>query len=97
MQSLRRSSTRVVGVYLDAPLADGASFYGVSVTNLLELAIDSDDGDHAAKIIRAALGIEPDQVANYTLQKHWPDDRNRRARVIGERLRTEARFLAADD
>jgi hypothetical protein len=32
------------------------------VTNLLEEAINSDDGDRAAKIISDALGIESDDV-----------------------------------
>jgi hypothetical protein len=63
--------------------------------NLLEQAIDSDDGDRAAKIIQGALGIESDEVANYVFPKTWPTDREQRARIIGEWLQTEARFLAA--
>ena len=63
--------------------------------NLLEQAIDCDDGDHAAKLIRDALGIESDDVANYVFPKKWPNDRERRARIIGEWLRAEARFLVA--
>jgi ABC-type uncharacterized transport system substrate-binding protein len=35
------------------------------MTNLLEQAISCGDGDRAAKIIRDALGIETDDVANY--------------------------------
>ena len=35
------------------------------MANLLEQAINSDDGDHAARIIQEALGIESDDVANY--------------------------------
>ena len=62
--------------------------------NLLEQAIDSDDGDRAAKIIQGALGIESDEVANYVFPKTWPTDREQRARIIGEWLQTEARFLA---
>jgi hypothetical protein len=34
------------------------------MTNLLERAIGTDDGDHAAKIIQNALGIESNEVAN---------------------------------
>jgi hypothetical protein len=48
----------------------------------------------AAKIIRGALGIESDDVANYCFPKTWPADRERRARIIGDWLQTEARFLA---
>ena len=54
----------------------------------------SNDGDHAAKIIQHALGIESDDVANYVFPKRWPSDREQRARIIGEWLQTEARFLA---
>jgi uncharacterized protein HemY len=66
----------------------------ISVTNLLEQAIKCDDGDRAAKIIQQALGIESDDVANYCLPKTWPEDREQRARLIGEWLQTEARYLA---
>ena len=45
------------------------------MTNRLKEAIACDDGDHAAKIIQQALGIESDDVANYCLPKHWPADR----------------------
>ena len=54
----------------------------------------SDDGYRAAKIIQDALGIESDDVANYVFPKTWPVDREQRARIIGEWLQTEARFLA---
>jgi hypothetical protein len=64
------------------------------MTNLLAQAINSDDGDRAAKIIRDALGIESDDVVNYCFPKDWPADRERRARYIGEWLKTEARYLA---
>ena len=63
------------------------------MSNLLERAIDCDDGDRAAKIIQEALGIELDDVANYVFPKTWPADRDQRARIIGEWLQTEARFL----
>ena len=39
------------------------------MTNLLEEAINSNDGDHAAKVIQEALGIESDEVANYVFPK----------------------------
>ena len=40
-----------------------------------------------------AVGIESDEVANYCFPKAWPHDREQRARIIGEWLQTEARFL----
>jgi len=63
------------------------------MSNLLERAISSDDGDRA-KIIQEALGIESDDVANYVFPRTWPVDREQRTRIIGEWLQTEARFLA---
>jgi hypothetical protein len=63
--------------------------------NLLEQAIECDDGDNAAQLIRDALGIVSDDVANYVFPKTWPTDREGRARIIGEWLRAEARFLVA--
>jgi hypothetical protein len=65
------------------------------MANLLEKAINSDDGDRAAKLIQEALGIESDDVANYVFPKTRPTDREQRARIIGEWLQTEARFLAS--
>ena len=64
------------------------------MANLLERAISTDDGDRAAKIIQNALGIESDEVANYCFPKSWPNDREQRARIIGDWLRAEVRFLA---
>ena len=64
------------------------------MSNLLEQAINNDDGDQAAKIIRQALGIESDDVANYCFPVTWPADREQRASIIGEWLQTEARFSA---
>ncbi len=61
--------------------------------NLLEQAISSNDGGRAARLISEALGIENDYVVNY-IPKNWPADREQRARIIGEWLQTEARFLA---
>jgi hypothetical protein len=63
------------------------------MTNLLEPAISTDDGGRAAKIIQDALGIESDEVANYSFPKTWAEDREQRARIIGDWLRAEARFL----
>ena len=63
--------------------------------NLLEQAICTDDGDRAAKIIQQALGIESDDVARYCFPKDWPADRAQRASIIGEWLKTEARYFAS--
>jgi uncharacterized protein HemY len=63
------------------------------MSNLLEQAINCDDGDRAAKIIQNALGVESDDVANYCFPKTWPADREQRARIIGDWLQTEARYL----
>jgi hypothetical protein len=62
--------------------------------NLLEQAICTDDGEHAAGILQQALGIESNDVARYRFPKDWPADREQRASIIGEWLQTEARFLA---
>jgi hypothetical protein len=59
------------------------------VTNVLEQAINCSDGELAAKIIRTALGIESNEVANYCSPQTWPPDRELR-----EWLKTEARYLA---
>ena len=64
------------------------------MSNLLEQAICTDDGERATKIIRQALGIESDDVARDCFPKDWPTDREQRANIIGEWLQTEARFLA---
>jgi len=63
------------------------------MANLIEQAIACDDGDRAARMIQEALGIESDDVANYVFPKSWPAERERRARVIGDWLRAEARLL----
>jgi hypothetical protein len=52
-------------------------------------------GRPSAQDLQAALGIESDDVANYVFPKTWPADREQRARIIGEWLQTEARFLAS--
>jgi hypothetical protein len=64
------------------------------MTNLLEDAISANDGDWAAKLIQNALGIESDEVANYCFPKTWPQDRELRARIIGDWLAAEVRYLA---
>ena len=63
--------------------------------NLLQQAIACDDAGQAAKLIQDALGIESDNVVNYCFPKDWPADRERRARYIGEWLKTEAHYLAS--
>ena len=65
------------------------------MANLLEQAIECDDGDNAANLIRDALGIEFDEIANYVFPKTWPANREQRARIIGEWLRAEAHFIVA--
>jgi hypothetical protein len=40
------------------------------------------------------LGIETDDVVNYSFPKNWPEDREVRARIIGDWLQTEALYLA---
>jgi uncharacterized protein HemY len=64
------------------------------VSNLIEQAINCNDGDRAARIIQDALGIESDDVVNYCFPTTWPEDREQRARIIGDWLQTEARHLA---
>ena len=64
------------------------------MTNLLERAISTDDADRAAKIIQVALGIESNEVADYCFPRTWPSDREQRARIIGDWLKAEVRFLA---
>jgi uncharacterized protein HemY len=65
------------------------------MSNLLAEAINCDDPDRAARIIQDALGIESDDVVRYCFPTQWPADRERRARCIGEWLKTEARYLAS--
>ena len=64
--------------------------------NLLEQAINCNDGSRAARMIRDALGIDSDDVANYCFPKEWPANREQRASIIGEWLQTEARFLGGE-
>jgi uncharacterized protein HemY len=64
------------------------------MASLLEQAINCDDSHLAARIIQDALGIESDEVTNYCFPKTWPEDHEQRARIIGDWLRAEARFVA---
>ena len=41
--------------------------------NLLEQAINCNEGDHAATIIQDALGIENDDVVKHCFPKTWPE------------------------
>jgi hypothetical protein len=66
---------------------------GPGKPNLLSAALANDDGDAAVTAIRGALGIESDDVASYSLPKHWPDDREQRARCLADWLADELRFL----
>ena len=66
------------------------------MTNLLEETINSNDANHAAKVIQEALGIESDDVANYVFPKTWPSDReldgeDLRWRPIEDRARLRSR------
>jgi len=49
------------------------------MANLIERATACDDGDRAARITQEALGIESDDVVNYTFPKTWPQEREQRA------------------
>ena len=44
------------------------------MSNLLAQAINCDDPDRAARIIRDALGIESDDVVKYCFPPPWPAD-----------------------
>jgi len=50
--------------------------------NLLQQAINCDDPDQAARIIRDAHGIESDDVVNYCFPTTWPTDRERRSSIM---------------
>jgi hypothetical protein len=64
------------------------------MANLLEQAINCNNGDRAAKIIQDALGIENDDVVSHCFPKTWPEDCVQRAHIIGYWLQSEACFLA---
>jgi hypothetical protein len=55
------------------------------MTNLLQQAINCDNPDRAARIIRDALGIESDDVVNYCFPTTWPR-RPRAARPVHRRV-----------
>ena len=65
------------------------------MSNLLAEAINCDDPDRPASVIRDALGIESDDVVGYCFPTEWPADREQRARYIGTWLAAEARHLAS--
>jgi len=52
------------------------------MSNLLEEAINCDNGDVATRIIQEALSIELDDVANYCIPKTRPTDREKRAVLL---------------
>ena len=56
------------------------------MTNLLEQAINCDDPDRAARIIRDALGLGSDDVVNYCFPKDWHSDRERRCGKVAKKL-----------
>ncbi len=45
------------------------------MSNLIEQAINRDDGEQAAKILQQALGIETNGVVDYCYPQRWPNDR----------------------
>ena len=65
------------------------------MSNLLAEAINCDGPVRVARIIRDPLGIESDDVVGYCFPIEWHADRERRARYIGEWLKTDARYLAS--
>jgi len=73
---------------------DTRSDFADADLHILTFDIPDDALERAAKMIRNALGIESHDVANYCFPKAWPEDREQRARIIGDWLQTEARYLA---
>jgi len=73
---------------------DTRSDFADADLHILTFDIPDDALERAAKMIQNALGIESDDVANYCFPKAWPEDREQRARIIGDWLQTEARYLA---
>ena len=63
------------------------------MTNLLEQAINCNDGDRAAKIFQDALVIHDSDIANHVFPQSWPKGRDQRARIIGEWLQAEVQYL----
>jgi hypothetical protein len=64
------------------------------MANVLEKALNCNDGDRAIGHIVDALGINPEDMAKYDFPKTWPQDRQGRGRIIGDWLQSEALFLA---
>lgn len=58
------------------------------------LGTDADDGDRAARIIMAALGIETDAVANYCLPQYWPTARDSVPASLATGFKRRPQFLA---
>jgi hypothetical protein len=87
-------SIRLRANLLQKPLALGGASTDEYAPQSSEAGSQLRPGGRAAKIIQDALGIESDDVVNYSFPKKWPSDREQRARIIGERLRTEASYLA---
>ena len=72
---------------------DTRSDFADADLHILTFDIPDDALERAVKMIQNALGIESDDVANYCFPKAWPEDREQRARIIGD-WQTEARYLA---
>jgi hypothetical protein len=53
----------------------------------------SRNADRALVLPPIVLACSSDDEANYVFPKTWPINREQRARIIGEWLQTEARFL----
>jgi hypothetical protein len=64
------------------------------MNNVLEQAINCEEGDQAAKVIQDALGIANADPARRCFGKTWPADREQRARIIGKWLQMECRLQA---
>ena len=65
------------------------------MANLIEQAIACDDGDPRRSDHSRATRHRERQCRHYVFPKTWPADREQRARVIGEWLQTEARFVVS--
>jgi hypothetical protein len=64
------------------------------MANVLEKALNCNDGDRAIGHIMDALDINRKDMARYDFPKTWPKARQGRARIIGDWLQSEALFLA---
>ena len=67
---------------------DTRSDFADADLHILTFDIPDDALERAAKMIQNARGIESDDVANYCFPKAWPEDREQRARIIGDWLQT---------